>query len=104
MEKHEIINYTILWKPLMVLGVPWDYLFFAISISPITGVLIIMIGEYVFGVNPGGIFCIFAVFGCFLLYGRIRAKEDPEFMTIHLTRLKYMKKTKGPGKGNVYHA
>lgn len=103
MERHEVINYTILWKPLMVLGVPTDWLILSLSLSAFLTVLFSLIVNSILGLDSGGIFPLFLIFGAFFGYGRIRAKDDPEFLTIYLTRFKYMKKTKGPDHGNVYY-
>jgi type IV secretory pathway VirB3-like protein len=103
MERHEVINYTILWKPLAALGVPTDFLIVAMSLSGLMTVVFTIIVHGIMGYNSGGIFPFFAFFAALFAYGRIRAKDDPEFMTVYLTRFKYMKKTKGPDKGNVYY-
>jgi len=103
MERHEVINYTILWKPLAALGVPTDYLIVAMSMSSILTVIFTIIVHGILGYNSGGIFPYFIIFALFFFYGRVRAKDDPEFMTVYLTRFKFMKKTKGPDQGNVYY-
>lgn len=44
-----------------------------------------------------------AIGGLLLLYGRIRAKEDPEFLTVYLQKSRNLRKTKGEFIGNAYY-
>ena len=87
----------------MAWGVPWDYLLFALCASAVISPLIGLFLKYVLGVNAGGMPLLLFVFAIFGAYGRIRAKDDPEFFTIHLIKINKMPRTKGDYKGNVYH-
>lgn len=87
----------------MAWGVPWDYLVFCICISPLLGTLLNLFFAYVLGIRSIGLLLVLGIFACLVLYGKIKAKDDPEFFSIHLAKINKMPKTKGNNRGNVYH-
>ena len=60
-------------------------------------------GRRIFHAELGAPFWSIVTFIVLLVWGRIRAKEDPEFSTVHLQKKRHMKKTKGNFKGNAYY-
>ena len=61
---------------------------------------------FTFIIGHGNVFIGFFVVGVLWIYGWWRARADPQFLTVYVVRLKYIKKTKGvrPYTGNYYHA
>ena len=92
-----------LWRPLQMMGVPEDYMLFIAFISVLTYPALSFIGRRILHRELGAPFWSIIVFLILLVYGRIRAKEDPEFSTVHHQKRKHLPKTKGGFKGNAYY-
>ena len=87
----------------MVWGVPMDYFAISFGVGSLTGLAILYICRHIFGFDPAGFFLVMGTIAAYLGYGKIRAKHDPEFLTVYFRRMKYMAKTKGVSDGNVYY-
>lgn len=75
---------------------------FIFFVSALTYPAISFIGRRILHMELGAFFWAIIVFFALLIYGRIRAKEDPEFSTVHHQKRKYLQQTKGGFKGNAY--
>jgi type IV secretory pathway TrbD component len=95
--KEEHINYPTLWKPVMLKGVPRDYLMFLILLFGFANLASVFF-------SFGSVFWGIGVFGIGFFYGILRARSDPEFFTVYLVKFFRIRKTKGGHKGNRYHA
>lgn len=90
------IIYPTMWKKTFVFGCPRDFaialILLCAPISPLAGVF----------VGPGGFFIAFGFFMLGWLFGVIMAKNDPEFFSVWLVKVKRIGPTKGDFKGNEY--
>ncbi|MBI9095262.1 MAG: VirB3 family type IV secretion system protein [Sphaerochaeta sp.] len=103
MKSDERLFFTSLWRPLQMLGVPEDWMILTFGFGLGTYVTVSVVGQRILDMNLGAPLWGFAVGGLLFFYGRIRAKDDPEFLTVYLQKNRNLRKTKGEFIGNAYY-
>lgn len=103
MKSDERLFFISLWRPLQMLGVPEDWMMVSCGFGLGTYLLVSIIGQRLLEMNLLPPLWGMAVGGVFFAYGRIRAKDDPEFLTVYLSKNRNLRKTKGEFIGNAYY-